>query len=104
MKNISAERFVHKYKAGELTGVQLLDVREQEEWEAYHLPGGILIPLQQLPDEYTKMDPKKEVYVYCAHGVRSLLVAKFLINHGFEKVFNVEGGLAEVSLHLDESN
>ncbi len=104
MKNISAEQFARKYKRGELSEAQLLDVREEEEWEVYHLPEGVLMPLQQIPYEYTKLDPVEEIYVYCAHGVRSLYAALFLLDHGFQNVFNVEGGLAQVSLHLDEQN
>jgi rhodanese-related sulfurtransferase len=40
----------------------------------------------------------------CAHGIRSLHVVQFLLNNGFADVVNVDGGLAEVSLYLDEGD
>ncbi|SFJ57260.1 rhodanese-like domain-containing protein [Thermoflavimicrobium dichotomicum] len=102
--HISAKDFAKKYKHGELQQVQLIDVREPQEWEIYHLEHSQLIPLAQLPLRLHELDRLKPVYILCAHGVRSWHAANYLLQEGFEQVMNVDGGLAEVSLYLDEDD
>lgn len=98
---ISAESFARKYQKGMLKHALLLDVREQAEWERYHLDGTLLMPLSTIAYGCEKLDPKQEIYVFCAHGVRSLYVVNYLLTCGFQWVINVEGGLAKVGLYLD---
>jgi rhodanese-related sulfurtransferase len=42
----------------------LLDVREPEEYEEGHIPGAVLIPLSELPDRLSEIDPTKPVLAY----------------------------------------
>jgi rhodanese-related sulfurtransferase len=42
----------------------LLDVREPEEYEQGHIPGATLIPLSELPDRLSEIDPQKPVLAY----------------------------------------
>ncbi len=42
----------------------LLDVREPEEYEGGHIPGATLIPLSELPDRLSEIDPQKPVLTY----------------------------------------
>jgi rhodanese-related sulfurtransferase len=42
----------------------LLDVREPEEYEQGHIPGAVLIPLSELPDRLSEIDPRKPVLAY----------------------------------------
>jgi rhodanese-related sulfurtransferase len=104
IKHISAQEFAKKYKLGELEKEQCVDVREPEEWEIYHLDQFKLIPLGDLPNSLDDLDREKPIYLLCAHGVRSLYAANFLLRQGFLLVVNVDGGLAEVSLYLDHAN
>ncbi|SDW57871.1 Rhodanese-related sulfurtransferase [Marininema mesophilum] len=101
---IEAKRFAKKYQLRELEQALLLDVREEREWEIYRLEEALLIPLHTLPYNLDRLDQKKEIYVLCAHGVRSAHAAHFLHQQGYPQVINVEGGMAEVSLHLDEED
>ncbi|RAL22657.1 rhodanese-like domain-containing protein [Thermoflavimicrobium daqui] len=101
--HISAEEFAQKFQKRELGHAQLIDVREPEEWEVYHLRDSQLIPLASLPTCVSKLDPKKPIYLFCAHGIRSLHAANFLLSQGFKDVINVDGGLAEVSIYLEEN-
>jgi rhodanese-related sulfurtransferase len=105
-QHISAEEFAKKYKAGEWgePEIQLVDVREPEEWAVYHLERSRLIPLSELPERIGELDPSRKTAVMCAHGIRSLHAAWFLLQNGFSDVVNVNGGLAEVSLYLDEED
>lgn len=45
--------------------VQLLDVRPEDEFQAGHIKGAINIPMDQLSEQVEKIDPKKDVIVYC---------------------------------------
>jgi rhodanese-related sulfurtransferase len=100
--HISAEEFAKKYQNGELADAQVIDVREPEEWEIYHLKGSKLIPLGDLPSRLGEIDRNKKAYLLCAHGIRSIHAANYLLHQGIEDVVNVDGGLAEVVLYLDE--
>jgi rhodanese-related sulfurtransferase len=44
--------------------VTLLDVRQPKEYEESHLPGATLIPLPELPDRMSELDPDKTTFVY----------------------------------------
>jgi hydroxyacylglutathione hydrolase len=73
---------------------QLLDVREQWEWDEGHLEGSVHIPLQELPTRLGELDPGKPLLAICHVGQRSALAAQFLGRNGFD-AHNLEGGVAE---------
>lgn len=73
-------------------GVTLLDVREDEEWNAGHAPAAVHIPLGEVPSRYTELDLDSDVYVICAAGGRSLRATAWLVQNGVDAV-NVEGGM-----------
>ncbi|MDN4594189.1 rhodanese-like domain-containing protein [Polycladomyces subterraneus] len=98
--HISPEMFARRYRKGELDGI-ILDVREPEEWEVDHLDGAVLIPLQHLPHRLHELERDQKVYVLCAHGIRSIYAANFLLSQGFRRVVNVDDGMAAVRLYLD---
>ncbi|SFT05289.1 rhodanese-like domain-containing protein [Marininema halotolerans] len=101
---MEAKEFAEKYQQGELKDALLVDVREEKEWEMYRLHEAILIPLQTLPYQLDRLNREQTIYVLCAHGVRSAHATHHLLQQGYTRVINVEGGLAEVSLHLDEED
>ena len=72
---------------------QLLDVREDHEYQDAHIEGVQLIPLGQLPQNLDKLDSKKPVLCICAGGVRSEKAARFLLENGFEDVTNMTEGM-----------
>jgi rhodanese-related sulfurtransferase len=69
---------------------QLVDVREQVEWDAGHVQGAIHLPMSEMNNEarlaemVKRLDKKKPVYTYCKAGVRALNSAEFLEQHDFE--------------------
>jgi rhodanese-related sulfurtransferase len=71
-------------------GVPVLDVRQSEEYEEAHVPGVVLIPLDQLPDRLPEV-PDGELYVICRMGGRSAKAVEFLAAQGIEAT-NVAGG------------
>jgi hydroxyacylglutathione hydrolase len=73
-------------------GLQLLDVREQEEWDAGHVPGSVHRPyhdIRALPDE---IDPDRSVAVVCGSGQRSAVGASLLQRFGARDVIHVVDG------------
>lgn len=72
-------------------GAFVLDVREDYEFEAGHVPGARHIPLGELPLQYTELDPDEDVYVICRTGGRSAQAALWLNAQGFTAI-NVAGG------------
>jgi rhodanese-related sulfurtransferase len=73
--------------------ILLLDVREKWEFDICHIQASRNIPMGNLPELVQDLDPDTETVVICHHGARSLQVAHYLENNGFNNVINLEGGL-----------
>lgn len=73
--------------------VQIVDVREPNEWAAGHLPGAALIPLAELGSRTGEIDPTQPVVVVCRSGNRSTTATDLLIRSGFRDVKNLTGGM-----------
>jgi rhodanese-related sulfurtransferase/rubrerythrin len=71
----------------------LLDVRQPEEYADEHLPGATLVPLPELSSRLSELDPGRPTIVYCAIGGRSRIAAQMLAGKGWEKVYNLSGGI-----------
>ena len=93
MKTITVEELKAKLDAGE--NINLVDVREPHEHEAFNI-GGILLPLGQVQSLQTdSIDHLKDetVYVYCRSGNRSGQACLMLEPYGFTDIVNVVGGM-----------
>ncbi|MCF8116754.1 MAG: hypothetical protein K9K33_10155 [Desulfarculaceae bacterium] len=82
--------FRQEHPAGAWT---LLDVRQPKEYQERHLPGATLIPLPELKERLSELEPGKPVVTYCAVGGRSRAAAQFLQGQGFSEVYNLSGGI-----------
>lgn len=76
-------------------GALMLDVREQDEWDALHIPGATLIPLGTLPAHLNELPKDQEIVVYCRSGNRSQSGAEILSQAGFTNVSSMAGGITE---------
>lgn len=81
--------------------IQLLDVREPQEWEICRIDGATLIPLGDLPSHLQKLDSTTPIVVYCKVGVRSGQAAKLLQAAGFSKTQNLIGGIDAWATEID---
>jgi rhodanese-related sulfurtransferase len=80
----------------------LLDVREPWEYELAHLPNSLLMPMGDVPSRaYTELDPDSHIVVLCHHGQRSLSVAMWLRNQGFDSAQSLAGGIDAWSRSID---
>ena len=83
-------------KAVNKNDVQLVDVRTPREFHGGHIARAVNIDYFQgaaFEEAFEKMDRKKPVYLYCRSGNRSLKAANRLIAMGFEKVYDLKGGI-----------
>jgi rhodanese-related sulfurtransferase len=82
---------------------RLLDVREQHEFEIASIPGAVLLPLGQIPDQVEELDRLRDepIVVYCHLGVRSLHAIQFLQHAGFTNLMNLSGGIDAWSREVD---
>jgi len=81
----------------------LLDVREPNEYAFAHIQGSVHIPLRQLPERAGELDKEQETVVLCHHGMRSQQACLFLEHSGFNRLYNLKGGIDAWSLVCDPS-
>lgn len=76
--------------------IQILDVRTTGEYEAGHIKGALLADWNNSPEFNRRMvfvDKAKPVYVYCLAGGRSAAAAQKMRAEGYEKVYELKGGI-----------
>ena len=79
-----------------LNDYQLIDVREQHEYEVKNI-GGELMPLSELEKHLPKISRDKAVVIYCQSGIRSQKAIKLLQeNFGFTNLINLTGGMNKI--------
>ena len=80
----------------------LLDVREPWEYAAAHIQGSTLMPMGDIPSRaFQELDPEAHIVAICHHGVRSMNVAVWLRNQGFENAQSLRGGIDAWSAEID---
>jgi len=73
----------------------ILDVREADEYASGHLPEAKNIPTSKLAERIGELEKFKDkpIIVCCASGIRSNKACGELKKNGFEKLFNLSGGV-----------
>jgi molybdopterin/thiamine biosynthesis adenylyltransferase/rhodanese-related sulfurtransferase len=83
--------------------IKVVDVREPDEYEIAKVNGVPLLPLSELPNRFTELDPNQQYYLHCKAGVRSLKALNFLRQQGFKYVKSVKGGITAWSDEIDRN-
>jgi hydroxyacylglutathione hydrolase len=73
-------------------GLQVLDVRRETEWQAGHIDGARLWPLDRFATELPRLDNGKPLAVHCKSGYRSAVACSLLLRAGYHNISNVVGG------------
>lgn len=73
--------------------VLVLDVRTPEEYQESHIPGSVLIPLDQLSLRTGELPQNETILVYCRSGNRSLEAVYMLEKAGFKRVHSLDQGI-----------
>lgn len=74
--------------------VDVVDVRDEQEFATGHIPHARAVPLEQLRADPASALRRDSIIFVCAKGVRSLTAAKLAERLGFSRLYNVEGGTA----------
>ncbi len=83
-----------KQKLGSRERIVLLDVREPFEYDGWHIPGAVNIPMSHFMRGTPELTRESEIIAICAHGQRSAAVTGILSRNGY-RAFNMEGGMVE---------
>lgn len=75
--------------------ITVLDVREPEEYEEFHIPEAVSIPLGELKERMGELSNEAPIYVVCRTGNRSDMASSLLADQGFKDVINVKPGMSE---------
>lgn len=89
---VGVEEFQAKVERGEK--LNILDVRELDEYEERHIPDVKHIPLGEVEDRFHEINKEDEIYLLCHSGRRSELAGKILAKQGFKKLINVVPGMS----------
>jgi sulfur-carrier protein adenylyltransferase/sulfurtransferase len=84
-------------------GIKVVDVREAFEHEISHIDGVPLLPMSELRQRFTELDPNTQYYLLCKVGARSHQAMEFLRQQGFKYVKNVRGGIVAWSDEIDRN-
>ena len=80
---------------------QLIDVREPHEYDICNI-NGLLIPVNQVPDNIDKISKDKTVVVHCRSGARSGNAIRYLEeSHGYQNLYNLRGGILAWADEID---
>src|SRR5699024_4598942 len=93
---LTQEQFIEGYRKA-----QLIDVREQQEFNKGHIRGARNIPLTQMKQSISALRPDKPVYLYCQNATRSSRAAQLLRKHKFEDINVLKGGFKKWTGKID---
>ncbi len=92
VKDMGPQEFSQRRDEGR--PMTLLDVREDWEIQLAPVPSVVVhIPMGEISERFSELDPRKDTVVICRSGGRSLEVARFLDHNGFGSVYNHAGGI-----------
>jgi adenylyltransferase/sulfurtransferase len=102
MEEITASELKQRLERGD--DLQIIDVREPNEYEIARIPGSKLIPLGQVVNRQDEIDAVRETVVHCKGGVRSARAIEALTRSGFKgRLVNLKGGITAWSNDVDPS-
>ncbi len=102
MEEITATELKQRLDQGD--DLQIIDVREPNEYEFAHLENSKLIPLGQVLNRMSEIDEGRETVVHCKMGGRSAQAIAALQRAGFKgRLLNLKGGITAWSNEVDPS-
>jgi len=83
----------------------LVDVRTAEEVALGTIEGAINISVNDIRQKLSRLDKSKAIYLFCGVGMRGYIAARILAQNGFDRVYNLSGGLKVYKAYVaDQEN
>jgi len=99
--NVTPTEVRARLDAGE--NLVLVDVRTPMEDQIGRIEGATLIPVMEIPQRFGEIERDADVVIYCHHGPRAIQAVGFLRAQGYERVYNLAGGIDAWSAEVDSS-
>jgi rhodanese-related sulfurtransferase len=97
---VTAAEVKRRLDAGEV--LNLIDVREPDEYQVCRIDGATLIPMRQISQQFERLEETTApLIVFCHHGVRSLNVVEWLREQGLSDCQSMAGGIDAWSREVD---
>ena len=100
-REISFEDFKTYQAANKESDFLVVDVRQEGEYTAGHVPGARLIPLNTLGNHLSEFPLEKDLFFYCHSGARSEVASMMAAENGrdAQKTYNIAGGFCAYQGH-----
>ena len=97
MSNVDKNILQDIYEKISQGSAQLLDVREQEEWNEFHFKKATLFPLSELKkNKIPPLNKNTTIYIHCRSGKRVLIAEQILKDNGFSNIIVLEKTLIQL--------
>jgi sulfur-carrier protein adenylyltransferase/sulfurtransferase len=101
IRDVTPRELAERLRRGD--AIDLIDVREPYEWRMARIDGARLIPLGRIGASVTELPRDRDIVLYCHHGMRSQAAGEHLVAQGFDRVWNLTGGIDRWSEEVDAS-
>jgi adenylyltransferase/sulfurtransferase len=101
IREIAPRELSDRLRRGDV--IDLIDVREPYEWRIARIEGARLIPLGRIGASASEIARDRDVVLYCHHGARSQTAGEELVAQGFDRIWNLSGGIDRWSAEVDPS-
>ena len=96
---LTNDEIAAKLAAGEK--IHIIDVREPSEFASGHIPGAISMPLGELEQKLSQLEPDRAYYLVCRTGSRSDMACHKLAERGFGQIMNVTPGMSQWTFEIE---
>lgn len=100
VKNVSGESVAqvepHEFKSIDKSSINILDVRNNQEWNTSHFENAQHVHFGKLEKEDIPFNKDEKIYVHCQSGVRSAIAVGVLHRLGYNDIVNIKGGYSAV--------
>jgi len=92
-----------KIRLKQNSNIALIDVREEYEVNICKIASSLNLPMSIFTAHFSNLPKDKELIVYCHHGIRSQAAVNFLKQQGYSQVKNLEGGINQWAIKIDQT-
>lgn len=84
------------FKSIDKIQINILDVRNNQEWQESHLDNATHVHFGKLEKEQIPFNKNERIYVHCQSGVRSAIAVSVLNQLGYNDIVNIKGGYSAI--------